>query len=67
MSTKDTVIRKMEANPAERQMIVTAYSKDDGEVTVVIPTSGMEADSLPAAIEAALKAKREADDAANAD
>jgi hypothetical protein len=67
MSNTDTVIRKMVADPANRQMTVTAYSKEDGEVTVVIPTSGMEADALPEAIEHALKQKREADDAANAD
>lgn len=67
MSKDDYVIRKMESNPAERQMLVTAYNKEHGEVTVLIPTSGMEADSLPAAILAAYRAKVEAAEAAEAD
>lgn len=67
MNAGDYVIRKMTSNPAERQMTVTAYNKEHGEVTVLIPTSGMEADSLPDAIEAAYRAKIEAAEAAEAD
>lgn len=67
MSDNDFVIRKMTGDAAQRQLTVTAYRKDVGEVTVTVPTSGIDGDALPAAIEHALTLKLESDEAANAD
>jgi hypothetical protein len=67
MTNPEYVIRKMESDPANRQMTVTAFSEEDGEVTVIVPTAGLDADALPDAIAAVLKVKRDAGDAANAD
>lgn len=67
MSETGFVIRKLEGSAAERQVRATAYREDVGEVTVTVPTSGVDADQLPNAIEHAIRVKLEAASAAEAD